>query len=63
MPYAIFRYDPELKIALRGSVARLRTRLENRGKRVTSISLAECLHAAMTANKTLDEWFAVERET
>lgn len=63
MPYAIFRYDPELEIALRGSVARLRTRLENRGKRVTSISLAECLYTAMMATKTLDEWFTAERET
>jgi hypothetical protein len=29
MPYAIFRYDPEQEFALRASVARLRTRLEN----------------------------------
>ena len=63
MPYAIFRYNPELEFALRASVARLRTRLENRGKRVTSISLAECLHAAMVAVRPLEEWFAAERDT
>jgi len=63
MPYAIFRYDPVLEFALRGEVARLRTRLENRGKRVTSISLAECLHAAMVAVRSLEEWFSAERDT
>ncbi|WP_203077356.1 BREX protein BrxB domain-containing protein [Falsiroseomonas ponticola] len=62
MPYAIFRYDPEFEFELRGAVARLRTRLENRGKRVTSISLAQCLHAAMAAARPLEDWFAVERE-
>ncbi|MBS7811513.1 BREX protein BrxB domain-containing protein [Roseococcus pinisoli] len=62
MPYAIFRYDPEFEFELRGAVARLRTRLENGGKRVTSISLAQCLHTAMAAARPLEDWFAVERE-
>lgn len=63
MPYAIFRYTPDEEFELRASVARLRTRLENRGKRVTSISLAECLHSAMVADRSLEEWFGAERDT
>ena len=43
MPYAIFRYDPAEEFALRSQVSMLQTRLEQRGKRVTRISLAECL--------------------
>ena len=49
MPYAIFRYPPEEEFAVRQEVARLRTRLEQAGKRVTTISLAECLHEALEA--------------
>ena len=39
MPYAIFRYPPEDEFAVRQEVALLRTRLEQAGKRVTTISL------------------------
>ena len=39
MPYAIFRYPPEDEFAVRQEIALLRTRLEQSGKRVTSISL------------------------
>jgi bacteriophage exclusion system BrxB-like protein len=49
MPYAIFRYLPENEFAVRGEVALLRTRLEQAGKRVTSVSLAECMYAALEA--------------
>jgi hypothetical protein len=49
MPYAIFRYTPEDEFELRQEVARLRTRLEQSGKRVTSISLAACMQEALTA--------------
>lgn len=47
MPYAIFRYPPEAEFAVRAEVTRLRTRLEQEGKRVTVISLAECLKRAL----------------
>ncbi|MCG8006853.1 MAG: DUF1788 domain-containing protein [Candidatus Thiodiazotropha lotti] len=47
MPYAIFRYSPEDEFALRGEVSMLRTRLEQAGKRVTVISLANCLELAL----------------
>ncbi|MDT0631440.1 BREX protein BrxB domain-containing protein [Rubrivirga litoralis] len=47
MPYAIFRYPPDAEFPVRQELARLRTRLENGGKRVTALSLAECLDAAL----------------
>lgn len=49
MPYAIFRYPPEEEFAVRQQVSLLRTRLEQIGKRVTTISLAECLDEALEA--------------
>jgi hypothetical protein len=62
MPYAIFRYDPEEEFELRRQVSLLETRLSQKGKRVTRISLAECLDAAMQSQRPLGEWFQVERE-
>jgi Domain of unknown function (DUF1788) len=61
MPYAIFHYDPEHELALRREVSSLQTRLENKGKRITRISLAECLDAALKSEATLEEWFENER--
>jgi hypothetical protein len=49
MPYAIFHYPPEEEISLRSELSLLRTRLEQAGKRVTLISLADCLAEALTA--------------
>jgi len=62
MPFAIFRYDPDEELELRRQVAMLKTRLEQKGKLIHRISLAECLHAAMTSVRPLEEWFAAERE-
>ena len=53
MPYAIFRYPPEDEFAVRKEVALLRTRLEQAGKRVTIVSLAECMTLRLEA-KGLD---------
>lgn len=53
MPYAIFRYPPEDEFAVRNEMTLLRTRLEQAGKRVTTVSLAECMSAALLA-KGLD---------
>ena len=47
MPYAIFRYPPEDEFSVRAEVRMLQTRLEQAGKRVTTISLAECLAEAI----------------
>ncbi len=49
MPYAIFRYPPEDEFAVRQETALLRTRLEQAGKRVTSISLSACMQEALEA--------------
>lgn len=51
MPYAIFHYPPEDEFALRTELALLKTRLEQQGKRVTSVSLAECLADALSAER------------
>jgi hypothetical protein len=61
MPYAIFRYDPEEEFALRRAVTDLKVRLENKGKRVTRISLAECLNEAVKSEGSLQDWFENER--
>ena len=62
MPYAIFRYDPGEEFEMRREVGMLETRLVQRGKRVTRISLAECLDEAMRSQRPLEEWFEVERQ-
>ena len=49
MPYAIFRYPPEDEFTVRKETALLRTRLEQAGKLVTSISLSECMSEALEA--------------
>lgn len=62
MPFAIFRYDPKEELALRKQIKMLKTSLENKGKVVHLISLAECLDFAMESERPLSEWFAVERD-
>ncbi len=49
MPYAIFHYPPEAEFEVRAELTLLTTRLENAGKRVTRVSLAECLFEAIEA--------------
>lgn len=61
MPYALFRYDPEQEFPLRRELTMLTTRLTQKGKRVTRISLAECLHDAMTSQRPLEDWYTAER--
>lgn len=62
MPFAIFRYPPEDEFAVRQEVTLLRTRLEQAGKRVTVISLAECLAAALDS-EDLDAAALADAET
>lgn len=62
MPYALFRYDPQEEFELRRQVTMLGTRLEQGGKRVTRISLAECLKEAMSTVQPLPDWFEAERK-
>ena len=47
MPYAIFRYPPELEFDLRQEISLLQIRLEQSGKQVLKISLAECMQEAL----------------
>ena len=61
MPYALFRYDPEQEFSLRREITMLTTRLTQKGKRVTRISLAQCLRAAITSERSLEDWYQAER--
>ncbi len=61
MPYALFRYDPQEEFELRRQVTMLQIRLEQGGKRVLRISLAECLEEAMASIQPLADWFDAER--
>ncbi|MCB1822709.1 MAG: DUF1788 domain-containing protein, partial [Candidatus Competibacteraceae bacterium] len=51
LPYAVFHYPPDQEFPLRQELALLRTRLEHAGKRITTLSLAECLTAALEAEE------------
>jgi hypothetical protein len=62
MLYAIFHYNPEKEFELRKQITLLETRLNQKGKRVSRISLAECLDEAMRSQRPLEDWFAAERE-
>jgi hypothetical protein len=61
MPYALFRYEPSEEFELRRQVTLLETRLSQKGKQITRISLAECLAEAMQSQYSMEEWFEVER--
>lgn len=63
MPFAIFYYPPQDEFALRKEVTLLRIRLEQSGKRVTVISLAECLHTALVNEGFANEALAVAEKT
>ncbi|MEP6601778.1 MAG: BREX protein BrxB domain-containing protein [Nitrospirota bacterium] len=58
---ALFRYEPEQEYPLRREVTMLATRLTQKGKRVTRISLADCLLQAMTSQRPLEDWYEAER--
>jgi hypothetical protein len=62
MPYALFRYDPAEEFQLRKQISLLETRLNQKGKRVKRISLAECLDEAMKSQRPMEEWYAAERD-
>ncbi len=49
MPYAIFQYPPKDEFDVRAEITLLQTRLEQAGKEITRISLADCLSAALAA--------------
>ena len=61
MPFAIFHYPPEAEFPLRGELSLLRTRLEQKGKKITTISLAEKLQAALAEEFPLEQQTEAER--
>ncbi len=62
MPCAIFRYPPAAEFDLRHELYLLRTRLEtNHGKRVITISLADCLRTAMERIYPMADLIRAER--
>jgi hypothetical protein len=62
MPYAIFRYPPEAEFELRREVSLLRTRLVQRGKRVTVVSLATLLWEILAKDAPVAELAQVEKD-
>src|SRR5262249_16953481 len=61
MPFAIFHYPPAEEFELRGEVSLMRTRLEQKGKRITTISLAERLQVALDEEFPLAQQLEAER--
>jgi hypothetical protein len=61
LPFAILRYEPELEWDLRRHCAQLATRLENAGKRVTWISLADVLWEAIDNSEGIEAVVELER--
>jgi hypothetical protein len=47
MPLCIFLYDASAEFTLRQELSLLRTRLEQKGKRITRISLMDCMSEAL----------------
>jgi hypothetical protein len=62
LPFAILRYDPEKEWQLRREVRRLATRLNNAGKDVLLISLAELLWEVIEATEGLKAIVELERQ-
>jgi hypothetical protein len=61
MPFAIFHYPPSEEFPLRGELSLMRTRLEQKGKKITTISLAERLQAALSEEFTLEQQVEAEK--
>ena len=61
MPLCVFIYEPSAEFALRQELSLLKTRLEQRGKRVTVISLMECMTEALERCAPIPELIENER--
>lgn len=61
MPFAIFQYPPEDEFSLRAELALMRTRLEQKGKRILNISLSERLQVALSEEFTLEQQIEAEK--
>ncbi len=61
MPLCIFLYDPAAEFELRQELSLLKTRLEQRGKRIIRVSLMDCMMEAL-ANAGVSPEALVENE-
>ncbi|MBD1944344.1 DUF1788 domain-containing protein [Coleofasciculus sp. FACHB-712] len=62
LPFAILRYDPKEEWEVRREAKLLATRMEDCGKQVQTISLAELLWEAIATSEGLDAILELERE-
>jgi len=62
LPFAILRYEPKEEWDVRREAKRLATRMNDCGKEVVTISLAELLWEAIAAAEGLDSIVELERE-
>ena len=61
MPFAIFHYPPEEEFPMRAELSLMKTRLEQKGKHIKTISLAERLQAALASEFPLEQQIEAER--
>lgn len=61
LPFAILRYDPREEWDLRRELRFLATRIENKGLRVTVVSLAELMWTAIEESEGMDAIVQLER--
>ncbi len=62
LPFAIFRYDPELEFEIRKEVGLLATRLQNKGKKVHIISLADLYFESVDKEDGIEAIIKEEKE-
>jgi hypothetical protein len=62
LPFAILRYAQDEEWELRGEVRRLATRLDGKGLKVTTLSLAELLWKSIDDSEGIEKVVALERE-
>ncbi|HEU4783323.1 MAG TPA: BREX protein BrxB domain-containing protein [Ktedonobacterales bacterium] len=63
LPFAILRYEPDKEWEMRRQARQLTVRLEQTGKRVVTISLAELLWEAVEQTEGLEALVDLERES
>lgn len=63
MPYAIFHYPPENELGLRHELSMLKTRLQQKGKHVHMISLADVVCDLIADEMPLERIASAERDT
>ncbi len=62
LPFAIFRYDPELEFEMRKEINFLSTRLKNKGKIIHLISLADIFYNAIKNEGGKEQIIKEEKE-